>query len=53
MKKGSPKYENEKANKVKKEHMLNVDKEQNAMKHLKELCDTEDINPHEKKMLGV
>ena len=36
MKKGCPKYENEKANKVKKEHMLNVDKEQNAIKHLKE-----------------
>ena len=33
MKKGSSKYENEKANKVKKQMQLNVDEQQDAIKH--------------------
>ena len=45
LEKGSPKYENERANKVKNEVKLDID----AMKHLKECCDRDDIDPYEKK----
>ena len=45
MKKGSPKYESENANKVKNELKLNVDEQQDAIKHLKEYCDIDDIEP--------
>ena len=45
MEKGSPKYDNEKANKVKNELKLNVDEQQDAIKHLKEYCDIDDIEP--------
>ena len=30
---------------------LNVDEQQDAITHLKEYCDKDDIEPHEKKML--
>ncbi len=50
---GSSKYENEKANKVKNKLKFNVDEQQNATKHLKEYCDKDDIDPHEKKRLCV
>ena len=53
MKKGSPKYENKKSNKVKKEIKLNVDEQEDAIKHLKEYCDIDDTDPHEKKRLCV
>ena len=43
MKKGSPKYESEKAKKVKNQLNLNVDEQQDAIKHLKEYCDIDDI----------
>ena len=36
MKKGSPKYENEKANKVKNKLKLNVDEQQHAIKNKQE-----------------
>ena len=45
MRKGSPKYVNENANKVKNELKLNVDEQQDAIKHLKEYCDIDDIEP--------
>ena len=45
MKKGSPKYGSENANKVKNELKLNVDEQQDAIKHLKEYCDIDDIEP--------
>ena len=51
--KGSPKYESEKANKVKNEQKGNVDEQQDAIKHLNEYCDIDDIDPHEKKRLCV
>ena len=53
MKKGSSKYENEKTNKVKNELELNVDEQQDAIKHLKEYCDIDDRDPYEKKRLYV
>ena len=53
MKKGCSKYENEKANKVKNELILNVDEPQDAIKHLKEYCDIDEKDPHEKKRLCV
>ena len=53
MKKGSPKYDSEKANKVKNERNLNVGEQQDAIKHLKEYCDIDDMDPHEKKRLFV
>ena len=43
MKKGSPKYESEKANKVKNYLKLNVDEQQDAIKHLKDYCDLDGI----------
>ena len=43
MKKGSQKYESEKANKVKNEVKLNVDEQQNTIQNLKEYCDIYDI----------
>ena len=45
MKKGSPKYESEKAKKVKNLLNLKVDEQQDAIKHLKEYCDIDDIEP--------
>ena len=45
---GSPKYESEKYEKnmkVKNEHKLNVDEQQGAIKHLKQYCDIDDIEP--------
>ena len=45
MKRGSPKYDNEKANKVKNELKLNLDGQQDAITHLKEYCDIDDIDP--------
>ena len=45
MKKGSPKYESENENKVKNQLKLNVDEQQDAIKHLKEYCDIDDIEP--------
>ena len=36
MKKGSPKYKSENANKVKNEPKLNISEQQDAIKHLKE-----------------
>ena len=53
MEKGSPKYDNEKANKVKNELKLNVDEQQDAIKLLKEYFDIDDIDPNEKKWLFV
>jgi hypothetical protein len=41
--KKSPKYEREKANKVKSERKLNVNEQQYAIKHLKEYCGIDDI----------
>ena len=49
MEKGSPKYDNEKANKVKNELKLNVDEQQDAIKLLKEYFDIDDIDPNNKK----
>ncbi len=43
--KGSLKYESEIVNKVKTELKLNVDEQQDAIKHLKEYCDIDDIEP--------
>ena len=45
MKKGSPKYESKNANNVKKEINFNVYEQQDAIKHLKEYCDIDDIEP--------
>ena len=53
MEKGSPKYDNEKANKVKNELKLNVHEQQDAIKLSKEYFDIDDIDPNEKKMLCV
>ena len=41
----SPQYESEKANKVNNELKLNVDEQQDDIKHLKEYCDIDDIEP--------
>ena len=38
----------ENANKVKNELELNVDEQQDAMTHLKEYCDIDDIDPRRK-----
>ena len=51
MQKGSPKYEKEKAKKVKNQLNFNVDEQQDAIKHLKEHWDIDDIDPNEKKRL--
>ena len=51
--KGSPKYETENANKVKNEPKLNVDEQQDAIKHLKEYWDIDDIEPPSKIGLRV
>ena len=40
-----PHYESEKANKVNNELKLNVDEQQDDIKHLKEYCDIDDIEP--------
>ena len=53
MEKGSPKYDNEMANKVKNELKLNVDEQQDAIKLSKEYFDIDDIYPNEKKRLCV
>ena len=53
MEKGIPKYNNDKANKVKNELKLNVDQQQDAIKLLKEYLDIDDIDPNEKKRLCV
>ena len=45
MKKGSPKYESKNANNVKKEINFNIYEQQDAIKHLKECCDIDDIEP--------
>ena len=45
MKEGSQKYESENANKVKNELKLNNDQPQDAIKHLKEYCHLDDIEP--------
>ena len=45
LKNGSPKYESENINKVKNEPKLNVDEQQDAIKHLKGYCDIDDIEP--------
>ena len=45
MKKGSPNYESESSNKVKNQLEFNVDKQHGAIKHLKEYCDIDDIDP--------
>ena len=42
---GSSKYESENINQVKNELKLNVDQQQDAIKHLKEYCDIDDIEP--------
>ena len=44
-KKGSAKYESENANKVKNDFKVDVDEQQDAIKHLKEYCDIDDIEP--------
>ena len=44
MKKGSPKYESKNAKKLKNWLKLNVDEQQDAIKHLKEYCDIDDID---------
>ena len=52
MQKGSPKYEKEKAKKVKKNQLnFNADEQQDAIKHLKEYWDIDDIDANEKKRL--
>ena len=43
LRKGSPKYECEYVSKVKNEISLNVDEQQDAIIHLKEYCDIDDI----------
>ena len=43
--KGNPKYDCKITNKVKYELKLNVDEQQDAIKHLKEYCDIDDIEP--------
>ena len=43
MKKGSPKYEGEKATKVKNELKLNVDEEEDTITNFKEYCDIDYI----------
>ena len=43
MKKGCPKYESDNANKVKNELKLDIDEQQDAIKHLKEYYDIDDI----------
>ena len=45
---GSLKYEDEKTNKGKNKPNLNVDEQQDAIKHLKEYCDKDDIDPMKK-----
>ena len=45
MNKGSPKHESEIANTVKNQLRLNVDEQQDAIKHSKEYCDIDDIEP--------
>ena len=45
MKKGSPKSESKNVNKVKNEIKLNVDEQHDAIKHLKEYCDVDYIEP--------
>ena len=52
-KKGSQKYKSSKANKVKIEIKLNIDEQQDAIKHLIEYCGIDDIDNHEKKRLCV
>ena len=44
-KKGSPKYESDNVNYVKNELKLNTDEQYDAIKHLKEYCDIDDIEP--------
>ena len=52
--KGSPKYDNEKANKVKNQlSRLNVDEQQDAIKLLKEYFDTDVVDPNEKKAVCI
>ena len=53
MKKGSSKHKNAKAQKVKNEPNLNVNEQQDAVKHLKEYYDIDEIHPHKKKRLCV
>ena len=53
MKKGSQRYENEKANKMKNELKLNIDEQQDAIKHLNEYCDKNNIDSLEKKRVCV
>ena len=48
IKKGSAKYEEKTANKVKNQIKLNVDEPQYAIKHLKEYCDIDDMEPQRK-----
>ena len=45
MAKGSPKSESKNANKVKHQLKLNVDEQQDAITHLKDYCDIDDIEP--------
>ena len=45
MKNDCPKYESVTVNEVKNELKLNVDEQQDAIKHLKEYCDIDDIEP--------
>ena len=44
-KKGSPKYKSANANKRKNELRLDIDEPQDAIQHLKEYCDIDDIKP--------
>ena len=45
IKKGCPKYENDNSNKLKNQLKLNIDEQPDAIKHLKEYCDIDDIEP--------
>ena len=53
IKKGSQKYDKEKANKVENKFKLNVDEQQDGLQDLKEYCELDDIDSREKKRLCV
>ena len=53
MKKAVQDMKIKKANKVKNKLKVIVDERQDAIKHLNEYCDTDNIDPHEKKRLCV
>ena len=41
------------ATRVKNELKLTIDEQQDALKHLNEYCDIDEVDPHEKKSLCV